>query len=138
MIDLEAIRTLCEFATDGPWSAEYSCEPDTSYIVANIDGTDRCIFVANENEHDNTESNAEFIASARTIIPLLSDEIDRLTRECDAAIKDARDYAHRSCYICAHWQVNRRCKLKENEISSGCGGFNLWQWRGVQEGGGEA
>ena len=57
--------------------------------------------------------------------------IETLLAERDAAIKDARDFAHHPCKLCIHWDWERcRCSRPEKD----CAGFNLWQWRGPKRG----
>ena len=57
------------------------------------------------------------------------DEYNHVIRERDAAVEDLKDMAENksSCMACKY-EVGDMC-----ESSPGC-----WQWRGVQEGGGEA
>ena len=50
-------------------------------------------------------------------------------RREQAAIRDLRDNAYRSCYVCKNW-VSGRCIREPKD----CAGYNRWQWRGPQEG----
>lgn len=53
-------------------------------------------------------------------------ELERVKRERDAAVRDLRDNAQRSCYVCKHWENGRCISPNKNE----CAGFNWWHWRG--------
>jgi len=75
---------------------------------------------------------AEFIAHARADVPALiaevkrmNAEVERLTRERDAAVADLRrvSKAHEDCHACAHIGGNTaRCDFGED----------CWEWRGAQ------
>ena len=129
---IAAIRARCAAATPGPW--RNIREPLSGYLRIFSDtehGGFRQPFICGIRAADEQANNdAEFMAHARQDIQDLLDEIDRLTRERDAAIKDARDNAHYPCRICAHYQAKRYCELNDPVEGKGCGGFWRWKWRG--------
>jgi len=67
------------------------------------------------------------LSDARHDMSVLLDEVERLTRERDAAIEEIQG----KCHYCSHAgdDDKRDCKL--------ClvGGKYIWQWRGVKEAG---
>lgn len=75
MIDREAIKARCEAADDGPWTAHPFHEV---WSASNRLLVEDCY----------TDDNASFIAHARTDIPELVAEVERLWEEVDR-----RDYA---------------------------------------------
>lgn len=95
--EITRLRTLCTAATPGPWRAEkYSdhshgaqiCTPNGEY-VAHFEGSAICISSNPKHCWERTKwkatCDAKFVAAARTAIPALLDEIERLR----AAPKDA-------------------------------------------------
>ena len=70
--ELEAIRKRAEQATEGPWSINGKDYPNdkTAKLVTN-----KHVYIA---KSFNGESDADFIANARTDIPKLLAEVDRL------------------------------------------------------------
>jgi hypothetical protein len=83
MIDLSALRALCEQATPGPWRQgnveRYNVF--TECRDAECLGTERVLLKMNtwfEHEHD-----AAFIAISRTALPALIDEVSRLRGEVE-------------------------------------------------------
>lgn len=121
--ELDAIRARCNTATPGPWEVINGSE----FIIVDSDGTVACTYKGGQSD------NGKFIAAARQDIPALLEHIDRLTRERDAAIKDARDNAHNPCIICARYQANRYCDLRDDPNGENCGGFWRWIWRELEE-----
>jgi len=137
---LDAIRSRCDAATAGPWGVDKNIM-ETDWIVCctsdDIENTQRGCVAYMAATDLNAEADVKFIAYARTDIPALIEMVEALKVRCealenmlDAATKDARDYAHNSCYICTHWK-NKRCEFR----GSGCAGFNLWKWRGYDHSG---
>ena len=87
--ELAAIRERCDKATPGPWTVKrrYSngCEI-VPRITCAPDDDRGCGWIADAIGapylgHESTIPNAEFIAAARTSVPRLLDEVDRLHRE---------------------------------------------------------
>ena len=78
---IEQIRKRCEAATPGPWRVPEGY----SWRVAEGD-TYICNMFGRQDLQDS--ENAKFIAHARTDIPLLLDEIDRLRAELNEANND--------------------------------------------------
>lgn len=85
--EIDAIRKRVEGATPGPW------EHTNNYTVHARDGL-ICAgthYPESEDEYDRDERNHSFIANARTDIPKLLDEVDRLNKRVrfwrDRAIK---------------------------------------------------
>ena len=75
-LDLDAIKARCEAATQGPWKV---AEP--GYRVARDDGTGFLVastFMATDSRD---LPDATFIAHARTDVPALVAEVDRLRAE---------------------------------------------------------
>ena len=75
--ELEAIKRRCDAATAGPWRVEHGinviCADGKTATGAT--GTDA------EYWHNRDKSNAEFIAHARTDIPNLIEEIEKLQEQ---------------------------------------------------------
>jgi hypothetical protein len=84
------LRELCEKATPGDWSMWQSPDGPTVKIVWRNKENLRCTtFFGPFREADD----ARFVAAARTAIPELLDEIERLTVDRDAAISRAEKAA---------------------------------------------
>ena len=80
-------------------------------------------------------SQAEFVKSMWEMFPLLVTEIDRLTRERDAAVADIYKFG-RSCDNCKHGEPYSNvtaCGLNKAYECGQAKNHLLWQWRGVQE-----
>lgn len=93
MTDYKALRALCEAATPGPWSVDHYEETD-----------DWCLRADNATIPGNSiadaggfsyKPDAAFIAAARTAIPELLDEVERLRAALERIVKncDAEDAA---------------------------------------------
>ena len=87
--DTAKARVLADAATPGPW--EHSFDSDTGGTQVS-DLASGLIAMVPEKTYgqsvDATQSSAEFIAAARTLVPEMADAIDTLHTEVDA--KDAR------------------------------------------------
>lgn len=74
--ELDAIKALANAATYGPWEYDSSSDniqtSDYQYTIGHVRGY---------GGNTDMESNAQFIASARTDIPALVAEIERLRKE---------------------------------------------------------
>jgi hypothetical protein len=91
--ELATIRARCDAATPGPWLAGRNVETNRWSVDAFgrfEDGTLYGMVIARPSV-DNGEANATFITNARTDVPRLLDEIERLRAERDAAV--AREFA---------------------------------------------
>lgn len=81
-LDLSAIKARAEAATPGPWSdlcyiVYAQTKPGSTFDIPLADASlDECPF-----SHDQCEANAQFIAHARTDIPALIAEVERLNGE---------------------------------------------------------
>ena len=94
--ELEAIKRRCEAATDGPWNSEGS-----PYVFAKVpdgrpngEGIVHCECYVRRGVTDD-KANAEFIAAARTDVPELVAEVERLQeieRLWEQACDDAQDW----------------------------------------------
>lgn len=77
-LDLAALRGLCEQATPGPWR-EGSVEKEAVFCEHGCSfgpGIERNLLRLNK--HFPHEADAAFIAAARTALPALLDEVERL------------------------------------------------------------
>lgn len=84
--EIDAIRKRVEAATPGPW------EHTNNYTVHARDGL-VCAgthYPESEDEYDRDERNHSFIANARTDIPKLLAEVDRLNKLSDELRHDVR------------------------------------------------
>lgn len=90
--EIEAIRARVEAATPGPWhfrAADAIFNPSVVVIEDPDEPVDAHEWVAECGPHQcNGPANAEFIAHARTDIPLLLAALDRVTAERNEAIAD--------------------------------------------------
>lgn len=76
--ELAAIKARCDAATPGPWvAAECAINAGPATIG--------CLWDKCEEDYDNAPANADFCAAARTDIPRLVAEVERLQRELAAA-----------------------------------------------------
>ena len=74
-LDLEAIKARCEAATAGPWQAYFTTHGDP-YVAE--EGRPKFGMVVSTSPDDYGRANCQFIAHARTDIPALIAEIERL------------------------------------------------------------
>lgn len=84
MISLNKIKERCEKATPGPWIKKYA---DRVCLSNDTDGSKSIVHCYNgeiDNQWINPDSNAEFIANARTDIPLLITEIENIRQVLEA------------------------------------------------------
>lgn len=88
-VDLSAARALCDAATCGPWTQPESPRLRGSIDaivdgrecqVATVDGQ-AAMFDMRQSADAIMHANANFIAAARTLVPALIAEVERLTRE---------------------------------------------------------
>lgn len=76
MIDVKALRAICDAASPGPWEAS-----DTNAIETE----DGCLIgYCGGAADDGLKADAAFIAAARTALPAALDELEQLQRERDA------------------------------------------------------
>jgi len=80
-MDIKKLRELCEKATPGPWEWQYSEKWGTSVFNDTLG-----VITAYTNERGNpditiAEEDLEFIAAARTALPEILDEVERLRKE---------------------------------------------------------
>lgn len=81
MIDLSAIRKRCEAATEGPWDNE-----DSTCVYSKPSGEPPVLMAQALPEeggyftYQQKEANADFIAHARTDVPALLEECERLRK----------------------------------------------------------
>jgi hypothetical protein len=84
----DELRRIADAATPGPWTAEHMRENDyAAQVVAGSDGPIADLEHAYD-EQDMTD--ATFIAEARTAVPALLDEVDRL----EAALRKIEELAN--------------------------------------------
>jgi hypothetical protein len=95
MIDLSALRALCEQATPGPWRTYRCSSVDYDNETASACGIDgppnkhghdaRICYDASYDEchHVMSRADADLIAAARTALPALIDEVSRLRGEVE-------------------------------------------------------
>lgn len=153
--ELKAIRERCEKATQGPWEAHIQTGP---YRTRNYAGKVKAPVPIGEHSsfrvHLNLlyEGDVHFIAHARTDIPRLLDEVERLRKALDrAAVMDTIDNlfnrieaaervveAATASYKECHDECNRRTTDGEGKCS--CGVFDLIEsiayFNQLKEGGG--
>lgn len=72
-VELKELRALCEAATKGEWFAD-DHDSDGNAHVWGSDGDGIC----KTNNPTDADANAAFIAAARTAVPALLDEVERL------------------------------------------------------------
>ena len=117
---LTEIRERCEKATEGPW------ENDGCLCVSVFVPTDGIwkndICECDDLLTENGQANTEFIANAREDIPYLLSEIERLTKERDAAVEDL--YEIGKCDTCKKHHGD--CDLDTNT------GICHYEWRGAK------
>lgn len=75
-LDLDAIKVRCEAATPGPWFVDRGGEFDDPYY--SIPAVCRDKYGDNSLMVGSDKATAEFIAHARTDVPALVDEVERL------------------------------------------------------------
>lgn len=82
-MDVKAIRERAEKATPGPWTIHSWGE------ITSFDVTQRYVAqaIAINAGYEVAKANADFIAHARTDVPALIDEIERLRRELADALQ---------------------------------------------------
>jgi hypothetical protein len=132
MLDLDPIKARLAAASPGPWAWEQS--QGTRQMA-------KCIYCAQDkhekpaelwvNNETFTDADAEFCACARDDIPALVSEIERLTAERDAAVRDLtllESPDGYNCLICKYKRHGKECDARIKEDSWHC-----WEWRGVQE-----
>jgi len=85
-VDIDFIRARANAATKGPWFWQANNKGYPQQILANDDGLTLVAEMYIGPEHFPTE--AEFIAHARTDIPVLCDEVERLRVELAAYKRD--------------------------------------------------
>lgn len=122
-------KYLCEIkeraskATPGPWNTGVNIRTSTPFVGAS-NGYE---FVCETSACKQGTCNARFISAARTDIPALIAEVERLQKERDAAI----DCIPRKCVYCDCREGWNTCE-RSAFISDGEECLN-WQWRGAQE-----
>lgn len=128
MLNLDEIRARCEAATPGPWGYdgmhnEIHCHaPNEEFFLITSELREH----PGENLLDlfghTYNPNFEFIAEARTDIPALIAEVERLTKERDAAVEWADDL----CTMMLRYNADgyeEPCEIAEE----------YKKWRGVKE-----
>lgn len=88
---LAELRAIAAAATPGPWT--------TSSAWSVRSGRDELVAATSYYNH---EADAEFIAAARTAIPALLAEIERLVSERGALRAALREYGPKCCFIARH------------------------------------
>ena len=78
-VDIDAIKARCEAATPGPWYAERGGEFDDPYY--SIPSVCRDRYGDNSLMVGSDKATADFIAAARTDVPALVAEVERLRDE---------------------------------------------------------
>ena len=81
--DRDQLRALANAATPGPWEADYSGENNYSIKSPGTEWGDGYAWVSDP-------SNAEFIAAARTAIPVLLDQLEQAERDRDWLFRSSR------------------------------------------------
>ena len=101
--DLDALKRLCEQATPGPWAVRpsYHDGEDFEDVISHGHGN---LNVCADCSPDTTD--AELIATARTEMPALIAEVERLLKVAEAALA-VRDKTI-SCYI-VHPSLTGKC-----------------------------
>jgi len=116
---IKEIRELCERATPGPWETD---RPDGTYVVS---GTGFNVAMTRKRD------DATFIAHSRSDIPFLISELDRVTKERDAAVLDAREAG---CGVCKHYKCDAHGRTIPSEPCQRCDAvdWDSWEWRGIE------
>jgi len=85
--DLEAIRGRADRATPGPWCVAGS---PRNFVVARHGASERCsdnpVLWADDDCLGGSAADAEFVAAARSDVPRLVDEVDRLREILNRAL----------------------------------------------------
>ena len=99
VIDLAAIKARCEAATPGPWAVAGKDEDDHTPWVIALDGDAEPWWVAAwvaafamDITPTDGVNNAEFVAHARTDVPALVAEVERLRRVVGHEVADDHIY----------------------------------------------
>ena len=83
------LRALCEAATPGPWASDgVSIDPEDGYVFARQGANIRGTLIVLDDTYERCGSDMLLIAAARTALPALLDDSERLdavTRERDEA-----------------------------------------------------
>ena len=126
---IEEIKARCEAATKGPWEVIEKGNSVLSHSVVTVafDSEPQVNICSGISPRKN---NSDFIAHSREDIPYLLDEIERLTKERDAAVEDCNGY-------CASCKYADDCAKHDRNDSGNAdwyyGDCEEWEWRGVQK-----
>ena len=91
---LDEIRARCEAATPGPWNAIDKGNTVPSYAIRHFAVGEKCVNVASGISPKTGD--ADFIAHARTDVPDMLDEIERLTADLAAMTADRDEWRRRA------------------------------------------
>lgn len=90
-LDLDSIKARCEAATEGPWHREHG-----DYGCVSIGNFGWVVDGPNCPQYDEDtpqgHADAEFIAHARTDVPALVAEVERLRAEVERHMRMIRDH----------------------------------------------
>jgi hypothetical protein len=108
-VDVAAIRARADKATPGPWTAYSDRVPGEPVFWA----IDECNLDYEYSRHDNQRGDAEFIASARTDIPLLCDALEAAHRRIERLESEARDW-QRAWLQETMWRLELQSNVKRD------------------------
>ncbi len=124
--ELDAIRERCEKATPGPWKWDRLnfILSEEGMMVAEVRGWGHLTSIKKLPENEafrQQENNGLLIAHARTDIPLLLAEIDRLTAD-RAVLKN--ELRKQGCLTC--------CGCETEPVGWNIKDCHAWVWRGLE------
>ena len=98
--EIKAARALCDAATPGPW--KHVRGPAARDVLYDANGRE-LLFTSNEYyaRADLEENDAAFIAAARTLVPRLLDEVERLRTALAEAVDIANDQVRQRTNLAA-------------------------------------
>lgn len=123
--ELKSIRSACEAATVGPWNYVYDGSSDWSIGQAE-DPQELCVAGIHDRTDERALRDAPFIAGARSWLPALLDEVERLRAEVvgqkyalQAAASLRQDYSAQMSFQARSEALEEAARVAETECASG-------------------